>query len=109
MESSNLQQHLYQRHLADHATGRCGLSYEDAYHYLKECNLYDNIRKTYIPEDISINIPLNGDDTKDIDWNKILFKNVAKFIETSKKYLKIKSNHCKQSAIKKSFYFIPLT
>ena len=86
MNCSDLNHHLYLRHLQEDQTCQCGHPVEDTEHFLKNCPLYNEARELYLPVDIPTNILLYGNDELNYDGNKDIFESVNKFIIHSERF-----------------------
>ena len=92
LEISDLNNHLYQRHLRDNSICDCGFQIENAQHFFFDCPLHQQARRQSI---LSIpnfyTLPLetltHGDIRKSSDDNKFIFDMVQKFIVLSNRFV----------------------
>ena len=90
MNCSNLNSHLYKKHLVQSPNCSCG-EIETNEHYLLKCGRYNNHRERYIsnltfPIRITTNILLFGSERLSVEQNKAIFKSVQKFIVASNRF-----------------------
>ena len=90
MLCSKLNHHLFLLHVVDSPTCNCGSDCEDNNHFLLQCPLYFDIRRTMLTQirnDCNINITVElllfGAEHLDVDTNCKIFDIVHKFIEDS--------------------------
>ncbi len=87
MESSNLQYHLFLRHLSDDPSCMCGAPVEDPKHFLMVCPLYRDLRYDIFGPNIqNIKSLLFGNPDDNNESNTTLFLKVHEFIEKSKRF-----------------------
>ena len=91
LKCSNLKAHLYALHVVDDPRCICGGDIEDCRHYFFRCPLYLEQRQALFREleEIcapSLNVFLYGDDSKDLETNKLIFKSVQMFISSSNRF-----------------------
>ena len=92
LEISDLNNHLYQRHLRENSICDCGFQIENAQHFFFDCPLHQQARRQSI---LSIpnfyTLPLetltHGDIRKSSDDNKFIFDMVQKFIVLSNRFV----------------------
>ena len=90
MNCSSLNQHLYKRHLVQSPNCNCG-EIESNEHYLLKCPRYLIYRESFIsnlrlPIRMSVNILLSGSVRLTVEQNKLIFRNVQKFIIASNRF-----------------------
>jgi hypothetical protein len=87
---SDLNGHLYNRHLQIDSSCSCGFRCEDAHHYLLTCDNYTEARRNTIhtlpQEHTSINNLLFGSPGLQIQENVTIFVTVHEFIKQSKRF-----------------------
>ena len=81
----------YKLHVIDNCTCACGYPVEDATHFFLYCPLYNNIRLGLIATisgltQVKIKTILSGDDSLDLDNNKLIFEAVHKFMKLSQRF-----------------------
>ena len=86
MKCSNLNEHLYRRHLTDDKSCQCGAPTENNEHYLLFCPLYTDIRNQFINQEVGVNTLLYGDSNLGNESNQEIFAMVHNFIEYSKRF-----------------------
>jgi hypothetical protein len=91
MGCSSLKAHLYDMHIINEPTCRCGANREDASHYLFECPLFFNLRNDLhetIVERSSFNLKtlFYGDDNLKYDQNCMIFQAVHEYIKRSNRF-----------------------
>ena len=86
---SDLNQHMYYRHLTQDQSCACGSRIESSLHYLLHCPLYDAIRPRTIytlDANYTVNDFLNGNASLTADENKVIFLTVQNFIILSGRF-----------------------
>ena len=86
---SDLNYHLFLRHLTESKSCSCGAEIEDTQHYLFHCSLFDNVRPMTIlgpNSKFTLQDLLNGNPTLTIAENRNVFQAVQKFIIDSGRF-----------------------
>ena len=87
---SSLNADLSRIHVIDNYKCNCGGSFEDDMHYLLECPLYPNERRTLLSDCDDVNIIIEtllfGNDDNSYDLNSKIFGKVRTFINQSKRF-----------------------
>ena len=85
---SDLNEHLYQRHLSDVCSCACGHGKEDAFHYLLRCPLFQQARNTFLLPYLHHPIQdlLSGKPTFTRKENESMFLAVQSFIGESGRF-----------------------
>ena len=84
---SNLNHDLFNRHLIENPSCRCGHPQETAEHFLLHCPLYTRIRTDTIAKlNQTIHTLLHGDPVLTLDNNTDIFSTVHTFISMSKRF-----------------------
>ena len=90
MGCSNLNYHLFLRHLVDDPSCTCSEKRaETPEHFLFECSNHRHIRRCTIdtiPVPLTIDIALHGNASWSEETNKNIFNTIAKFISQSKRF-----------------------
>ena len=86
MFCSNLNYHMYLRHLAEEQECQCGYKKEDAEHYLLQCPLYENSRKNFLPPNSNLELLLYGNINLNTASNNELFEKVSMYIIDTKRF-----------------------
>jgi hypothetical protein len=91
MKCSKLNHHLFLLHAIESPLCIRGAGNEDSTHYLLKCPFHLIARRQMlqdilpITDNVNVDILLHGSDAFDIDQNRLIFKAVHKFIETTKR------------------------
>ena len=87
---SNLQDHLFNRHISDTKACSCGANRETAQHYLLHCPLFTQIRQTTLstlpPIAKRVKILLKGNVKFSNAFNSYIFLTVHEFIEKTSRF-----------------------
>lgn len=92
MKCSPLNDDLFNLNIIEHFSCLCTADKEDAHHYFLECPLYNDLRTDLfrnlnsIGIDISLQIILTGDETKDRLTNNIVMSYVQEFINNTDRF-----------------------
>ena len=84
LNCSNLNGDLYNNHILDSRRCDCGHGFEDAFHYLKACALYENAR-TNIIRNTETDDLLKGK-TNQTEESKDIFIEVQRYIRATKRF-----------------------
>ena len=93
LEMSDLNHHLFRRHLINDPSCDCSTCPETSTHFLFDCPLHQHIRSTtifqlsnYLSRHIDTYLLLNGDSTLPVSANTLIFETVQEFIEKSGRF-----------------------
>ena len=91
LEISDLNNHLYKRHLRDDSTCECGFQIENSKHFFFDCPLHLQARRqsiSTIPNFSSLPLKTltHGDDDNTYEENKLIFEKVQQFITLSNRF-----------------------
>ena len=91
LEISDLNNHLYQRHLRDDSICDCGFQNENSQHFFFDCPLHQQARRKSIltiPDFFTLPLEtlIYGDNNKTFDENKLIFNMVQQFILLSGRF-----------------------
>ena len=91
MLSSDLQGHLYSTKIIESSACSCGFKKEDEIHFFLACPLYYRPRVSLLNAlahiaHLTVRTLLYGDDTFELEENKIIITKTLRFIKESKKF-----------------------
>merc|ERR1712115_433887 len=87
---SDLNNDLFNRHLSEIKSCKCGANEETAIHYLLECHLFDRTRRETLfnlpPTAINLNTLLNGNQNYSLAFNYFIFSVTHEYIIQTKRF-----------------------
>ena len=91
MRSSDLKGHLHSLKIIESSACSCGFKNEDEIHFFLACPLYYRPRVTLLNAlahiaKLTVRTLLNGNDTYEIEENKIIITETLRFIKESKRF-----------------------
>lgn len=94
LEISDLNSDLFKRHLTDNKSCNCGFNEENAHHYLFNCPLFENSRRSTLRkletfQSLTLKNLTHGDQNLTVEENKNIFEKVQEFIITSKRFVSV--------------------